>query len=226
LVASPNLCEESKSTMSVYSPNLTTRLPGTSSSDIPAVKASNTYQVGGSHYVASYQHWDWASDVALTSYIYSASKYVMRFRKKNGEQDLQKAAHHLMKSAETALGPHNSLFYSGRNILVKSRVWDATNRFLHEAFPNRMLDQGEFLASGCISNMVAPYLDVTSPTELESVTYALRPKSFEEFAEQVSSSSLKAKLMVEELLDLEYLQPRRAETVGTEASPGYVNQDR
>lgn len=61
---------------------------------------ANNRQVGGEHYKAEYQHWDFVHDLDLDYWQACASKYVTRARKKNGLEDLQKAPHYLQKRAE------------------------------------------------------------------------------------------------------------------------------
>ena len=62
---------------------------------------ANKRQVGGSHYASAYQHWDFAAELFGPGYFKGqATKYVMRARKKNGIQDLEKALHFLDKLAE------------------------------------------------------------------------------------------------------------------------------
>jgi Protein of unknwon function (DUF3310) len=61
---------------------------------------ANDRQVNGDHYKSQYQHWDL---VILTSMGYLAgnsTKYVARWRKKNGIEDLKKAKHYLEKLIE------------------------------------------------------------------------------------------------------------------------------
>lgn len=57
-------------------------------------------QVGGNHYAAAYQHWDWAMDVNLGYFEAAASKYAFRWYKKNGLEDLDKARSYLIKAKE------------------------------------------------------------------------------------------------------------------------------
>lgn len=61
----------------------------------------NDTQVGGLHYRSSYQHWDFAR-LCLDNRYYEGcvTKYVARWRKKNGVQDLEKALHYLDKITE------------------------------------------------------------------------------------------------------------------------------
>ena len=54
-------------------------------------------QEGGSHYQAEYQHWDWVVDIGMTYLPANATKYVSRWQKKNGLQDLLKAQTYLDK---------------------------------------------------------------------------------------------------------------------------------
>lgn len=60
----------------------------------------NDKQVGGTHYKhQSYQHWDFAVDVAGNdAYLKGcASKYVIRYKDKNGIEDLRKSLHYIDK---------------------------------------------------------------------------------------------------------------------------------
>ena len=57
-------------------------------------------QIGGNHYEADYQHWDWAMDVRLGYFESAASKYAFRWYKKNGIEDLEKARSYLLKAKE------------------------------------------------------------------------------------------------------------------------------
>lgn len=53
-------------------------------------------QVGGSHYKSNgVQHWTYCIEVNVPNLEYAATKYISRWRKKNGVQDLQKAQHYI-----------------------------------------------------------------------------------------------------------------------------------
>lgn len=65
--------------------------------------SANEMQVGGNHYEANYQHWDLMLDLKTPCPVVYASKYVYRWRKKNGVQDLEKAVHCLRKAEESKL---------------------------------------------------------------------------------------------------------------------------
>jgi hypothetical protein len=63
---------------------------------------ANERQVGGAHYRKKIQHWDF---VASHDYGYlegQVTKYVFRWKDKNGLQDVQKAEHFLQKLIEVA----------------------------------------------------------------------------------------------------------------------------
>jgi hypothetical protein len=58
----------------------------------------NRRQVGGGHYGGGdWQHWDWAVANNLAYLPGTITKYVCRWRAKNGMQDLEKASHYLDK---------------------------------------------------------------------------------------------------------------------------------
>jgi hypothetical protein len=58
----------------------------------------NEKQIGGDHYQSEYQHWDFVAELLGGRYLEGCiTKYVSRWRKKNGVQDLEKAQHYLEK---------------------------------------------------------------------------------------------------------------------------------
>ena len=66
---------------------------------------ANKRQIGGTHYKTSYEHWDMVLDAGLGYLDGCATKYVARWRKKDGAKDLEKALHYVEKLIEThALG--------------------------------------------------------------------------------------------------------------------------
>jgi len=88
--------------------------------------SANQRQVGGSHYgtPTGRQHWDFVVENDLNYFEGQITKYVVRCRKKNGMQDLQKALHFLEKYIEVysqvdRLGPlKTGSMISGGNVLV------------------------------------------------------------------------------------------------------------
>lgn len=61
---------------------------------------ANERQVGGAHYRAEVQHWDFAANARLGYFEGTITKYLARYRKKNGLQDLAKAEHYTEKLLE------------------------------------------------------------------------------------------------------------------------------
>lgn len=62
---------------------------------------ANETQVGGTHYQSKFQHWDFIAQGFGVGYFKGVvTKYLVRWRKKNGKEDLQKARHYLEKLAE------------------------------------------------------------------------------------------------------------------------------
>lgn len=61
---------------------------------------ANETQVGGTHYRTEIQHWDYVLANGLGYFEGQITKYVTRWRKKNGLQDLEKARHFLDKLIE------------------------------------------------------------------------------------------------------------------------------
>jgi hypothetical protein len=65
----------------------------------------NDRQVAGNHYVNQYQHWDMAAEFFGPGYFKGqVTKYVTRWRKKNGVQDLLKAQHFMEKMVSVDWG--------------------------------------------------------------------------------------------------------------------------
>ena len=66
----------------------------------PRDEGANAKQVGGEHYKNTIQHWDWVASNDLDYFQGQITKYVARWRHKNGLEDLLKAAHFLEKYIE------------------------------------------------------------------------------------------------------------------------------
>lgn len=76
------------------------------------MKTSNDYQVGGTHYNSrDYQHWDFVLDIEMNYLLACATKYVSRWKDKNGVQDLEKACHYLEKAKENKIIPTLTPWY-------------------------------------------------------------------------------------------------------------------
>lgn len=64
-------------------------------------KLANDIQYGGNHYKGTQiQHWDFAAANGLDYFQGCITKYVTRWRLKNGLEDLKKAQHFLQKYIE------------------------------------------------------------------------------------------------------------------------------
>lgn len=77
-------------------------------------KTASDRQVGGSHYSANMQHWDFLPkhcNFGAEYYIGCATKYITRHAKKNGRQDLEKAMHFIEKLIELASGGYRTKFF-------------------------------------------------------------------------------------------------------------------
>lgn len=61
-------------------------------------------QVGGDHYKSTYEVWDFVSEFNLDFFQGNIIKYVTRFRKKNGIEDLKKALSYAEKAYEVFNG--------------------------------------------------------------------------------------------------------------------------
>lgn len=66
---------------------------------------ANEYQVSGDHYNRDYQHWDFVCDNEMHYLPACATKYISRWRSKNGVEDLKKAKHYLAKTREMEIFP-------------------------------------------------------------------------------------------------------------------------
>lgn len=64
------------------------------------IHPANSRQVGGSHYARAIQHWDFAASNGYDYLLGQVTKYLFRWRDKNGLQDVEKAAHFLQKAGE------------------------------------------------------------------------------------------------------------------------------
>lgn len=63
--------------------------------------SANTRQIGGNHYkTGGEEHWDRVNRLGLDYFQGQITKYVERWKKKNGVEDLKKARHFLDKYIE------------------------------------------------------------------------------------------------------------------------------
>jgi hypothetical protein len=63
-------------------------------------KRANDYQIAGDYYRTPIQHWDFVVANGLDHFQAAITKYVVRWRRKGGVEDLKKAQHYLAKYME------------------------------------------------------------------------------------------------------------------------------
>jgi len=119
------------------------------------LSSANEMQVGGNHYSAEYQHWDWVVDVRLPYHPARATAYVARWRKKNGLQDLQKGLHFMVKTLEIGKAPSlNKLEIEGVRFFT-SRFAEANGLDEQEAEFCLAVALGRYTkAKGIVASMV------------------------------------------------------------------------
>lgn len=72
------------------------------------VSKANLDQVGGSHYnLVATQHWDLVAANKMPYFEAQITRYVTRWKKKNGAQDVEKALHYLRKLRELMTNDEN-----------------------------------------------------------------------------------------------------------------------
>lgn len=96
---------------------------------------ANKMQVGGDHYKAEYQHWDWAVDVRLGYLESAATKYLCRHFAKNGPEDIKKAYHYVQKLLECCRQQRsrNHSFYASPNSLDVKFAWECFDKWVVSA---------------------------------------------------------------------------------------------
>lgn len=82
----------------------------------------NEKQVGGQHYKSAYQHWDFMLDVSMPYLPAQVIKYITRWKKKNGVQDLEKALHFLEKYILTMTEQTLSKYSKMNNYIEENQV--------------------------------------------------------------------------------------------------------
>jgi len=104
-------------------------------------------QVGGDHYKAknNYQHWDWCIDISLGYLEAAATKYITRWKGKNGVQDVMKGISYLEKAKEAYLQHkyHNRSTLIGKDVELSRTAGSNTSDFI--AFNNLSDKEGEFM---------------------------------------------------------------------------------
>lgn len=101
-------------------------------------------QIGGNHYQADYQHWDWCIDLGLGYLESAATKYVTRCYKKNGVQDVEKAITYLEKAQEArSQGRYSNQSMGTRGMASQDKALRLTRKFCNSADLDHL--QSEFI---------------------------------------------------------------------------------
>jgi hypothetical protein len=143
--------------------------------------SANERQVGGEHYQSQYQHWDFVQRALDGRYLEGAiTKYVSRWRKKNGLQDLRKAEHYLQKLIEE----YQAGRIAGNNpyricaLQMEARSFSAANHLeAYEAVIMELMALWQNLQS---LNSANAALHELMAEALMDESGALRPKDFKE----------------------------------------------
>ena len=99
--------------------------------------AANDKQIGGDHYKAKYQCWDFAADVDLQIYLHPALKYLIRHKQQKGKQDLEKAIHYIEKEKERELCSQGSIYLD--NVIKRTQEFLEScefDEYQYEIFDN------------------------------------------------------------------------------------------
>ena len=84
--------------------------------------AANEQQVGGTHYKSAYQHWDLIEKFNVGYLPAQVTKYLTRWKKKNGLQDLEKAEHFFDKFLEREVAAHKAYVEDLERFLKENEV--------------------------------------------------------------------------------------------------------
>lgn len=112
------------------------------------LKANESTQVPG-HYRSEFMHWDYVQAAGLDYLRGNATKYVSRWRKKNGLEDLKKALHYANKWLEINAAARETDFEKSTD----GRIWWLVVQF---AAVNRLTElerEAIFFLSGSISDV-------------------------------------------------------------------------
>lgn len=96
---------------------------------------ANARQVGGEHYRAlnaQLQHWDLVAETGMGYFEGQVTRYVARWRRKAGRQDLEKALHYCDKLTELVTAGRYPRWTLNVTEAARERAWAAFARFAQE----------------------------------------------------------------------------------------------
>ena len=85
--------------------------------------SANDKQIGGSHYKSKSECWDYIIDNNLGYLEGTAIKYLTRWRKKNGIEDLRKAIHFIEKLIEVESAKKQNTVISAKDFVVQEQQY-------------------------------------------------------------------------------------------------------
>jgi len=105
------------------------RLPTPTTGTQSTNSGSETFvaQEGGDHYQAEYQHWDWVPDIGMGYLAGNATKYVSRWQKKNGIQDLLKGMSYVDKILTTDMTHYRRGMINERVVMFNNRFYESAS---------------------------------------------------------------------------------------------------
>jgi hypothetical protein len=121
--------------------------------------SANDRQINGTHYQGSVQTWDYILAHDLGFLEGNVIKYVTRFRKKNGIQDLEKARHYLDKLIESeqsanpsATDTHSCSLFCDEPACIKSQRDELRESLFEREWQTLTVDELERLTEKYVDN--------------------------------------------------------------------------
>lgn len=88
-------------------------------------QTANSQQVGGKHYKTKFEHWDLVPLTGMGYFDGQVTKYITRWKTKDGLQALEKSLHFFAKMKELIMHPDPTFVQSAWPPRVRSPVFDA-----------------------------------------------------------------------------------------------------
>lgn len=171
---------------------------------------ANNRQVGGNHYQADYQHWDFVEEAGLGYLEAQITRYVSRHDKKDGMKDVLKAIHYTEKLIELVQ-------MQGRRPTRNTRAESAVNRFISS---NSIPMQEALVLRACVG-WYSVYDLGNILAQLRSVESAYYHGSI--YAPTATADMVRTDEVMSRARQLGSIETSEADAA---PGPGYVNQDR